>query len=241
MFSHSHHNKIYTLLQSLKPDIFQETSSYFGGGTLITLINGEYRCSKDVDFICPVGPGYKKLRQIVSDAKFKADIFFEDGHCFRFPRDIKADQYGIRFAVFVDEEPIKFEIVAEARIKLEDPEYLSWLSIPSLTVIDQFAEKLLANSDRWYDASIESRDLIDLSIMRTKTSLPQESIEKAESAYPVQEELKSSIIKFQGDTDYRLKCFKALQIENRKNVIDGLDLLAEDYNISPTARLSDET
>ena len=49
MFDHNHHQKIHLVLDSLNPDIFSEVGAYFGGGTLITLLNDEYRWSKDID------------------------------------------------------------------------------------------------------------------------------------------------------------------------------------------------
>ena len=241
MFNHPHHQKIHLLLQSLDSKIFFESSAYFGGGTLITLLHNEYRWSKDVDFICPIGDGYKALRKLVSDNYFAPSIFFKSTTHLKFPRELKADQYGIRFAVLVDDMPIKFEIVAEARLELDPPEKLTWIDVPSLSLIDQYAEKLLANADRWYDSSIESRDLIDLSMMRVISEIPQKSLEKAENAYSVKKELISSIKKFQTNKQYREKCFSALQIDDPKTVIDGVDLLAHDFELNLTDRRPEET
>lgn len=61
-FRLDYYNKILTILESLDSDVFEKSSAYFGGGTLIALNFGEYRWSKDVDFICPVpSSGYKHL------------------------------------------------------------------------------------------------------------------------------------------------------------------------------------
>ncbi|MDQ2078479.1 nucleotidyl transferase AbiEii/AbiGii toxin family protein [Marinimicrobium sp. ABcell2] len=148
-----------------------------------------------------------------------------------FPRELKADQYGIRFLVVADQTPIKFEIVAEARISLNPPKYYAWPSIPSLDHEDQCTEKLLANADRWADASIESRDSIDLAVLRHHGPLPQEAILKAESAYPVTPELKKALRKFLENRQYRDKCFNALEIENRNHVLSGVHLLANDFDL----------
>ncbi len=126
VFDHHHHKKIHLLLNSLNADIFKEVGAYFGGGTLIALLNNEHRWSKDVDFICPIGTGYRRLRKIVANASFKPQIFFSDTNHLELPRDLKADQYGIRFLVVADQTPIKFEIVAEARISLNPPDYHPW-------------------------------------------------------------------------------------------------------------------
>lgn len=70
-FKSVHHNTILTVLESLDSDVLREGFAYFGGGTLITPDFGEYRWSKDVDFICPVSSsGYRHLRTVV----------FEGGH-----------------------------------------------------------------------------------------------------------------------------------------------------------------
>jgi hypothetical protein len=71
-FRLAHHNKIITILNSLNFDVLKEGSAYFGG-TLLTLDFGEYRWSKDVDFISSVtSSGYKNLRTIVFDGGYKA-------------------------------------------------------------------------------------------------------------------------------------------------------------------------
>lgn len=241
MFNHKHHQRILHILNSLNPAIFEETGTHFGGGTLIALLYDEYRWSKDVDFICPMGPGYRRLRQFVAEGNFKPSIFFSKHESLEFPRDLRANQYGIRFLVMCEDTPIKFEIVAEARIKLETPEYLNWLGVPCLNSVDRYAEKLLANADRWPDASIESRDLIDLAVLRVHNEQSDQSIKKAEEAYPVLMPLKKALVKFQNSQEYRRKCFSALEISNRTLIIDGIDLLAADVGLPKTERAYDES
>lgn len=240
MFDHDHHQKIHLVLNSLNPSIFEDCGLYFGGGTLITLIYNEYRWSKDIDFVAPVGECYKKIRKIINDSGSRPESLFRDITKLEFPRDVKADQYGIRFLVVADGTPIKFEIFAEARIELEPPAVFEGLPVPCLNIIDQYAEKLLANADRWNDSSIESRDLIDLAMLRVNLEIPQASIEKAEKAYPVLDPLKKALNRFQDSEKYRDKCFSALEVENIPLVIDGIDLLAEDFGIKETLRASGE-
>ncbi|MFT6906333.1 MAG: hypothetical protein ACJAS1_002999 [Oleiphilaceae bacterium] len=229
MFNHPHHQKIHLILDSLNPSLFLEVGAFFGGGTLITLLHDEYRWSKDVDFMCPVGPGYRRLREIVGEHNCKPKMFFQKTKSLEFPRDLITNQYGIRFLVIADKQPIKFEIVAEARINLDPPDSFEWTQLPCLSKIDRYAEKLLANADRWIDESIESRDLIDLAILRLNSEIPKLAIEKAESAYPVMNPLNRALQKFQGSKAYQNKCFTALQIENPKRVLEGIKLLAADY------------
>ncbi len=49
---------------------------------------------------------------------------------------------------------------------------------------DLFAEKILANADRWYDASVLYRDAIDLAMMiECWGHIPDAAISKAQAAY----------------------------------------------------------
>jgi hypothetical protein len=45
-------------------------------------------------------------------------------------------------------------------------------------LVDRVAEKLLANGDRWADASTNSRDLIDLAMLKLNTEFPEVAIAK---------------------------------------------------------------
>lgn len=229
MFTHTHHQKILHILQALDASVFHKTGAHFGGGTLITLLYGEYRWSKDIDFICPVGTGYRDLRSLVNDAGNKPSIFFSHSNGITFTRDIKADQYGIRFPVMVDEVVIKIEIIAESRITLNTSAELPWLTVPCLDFADCCSEKLLANADRWNDSAIESRDLIDLAVLRLQSALPAQAISKAEQAYPVIAPLIRALDKFQNTPSYRDKCFTALQIQNRALILEGINLLSRDF------------
>ncbi|MCU5788067.1 nucleotidyl transferase AbiEii/AbiGii toxin family protein [Alloalcanivorax marinus] len=240
MFDHEYHCKILRVLDALDPSIFEKTGSYFGGGTLIALLHDEYRWSKDIDFLCPVGPGYRDLRKVAAEAGHSPTFLFQNVDDLEFPRELRADQYGIRFLVMADGTPIKFEIVAEARIELGKPEKYPWLNTPCLNRVDRYAEKLLANADRWADSAIESRDLIDLAVLRLHEGLCEEAISKAEEAYPVVDPLAKALQKFQSFPAYRSKCFDALQIQNRSVIIDGIDLLATDQGMGRTERSRDE-
>jgi hypothetical protein len=98
-------------------------------------------------------------------------------------REIRADQYGIRTIIASGTANIKFEIVLEARIRLAapDPE-ASICGVATIAPVDMVATKLLANSDRWADDSVYSRDLIDLAMMSPGVAL-EVAIEKSEGAY----------------------------------------------------------
>ena len=98
----------------------------------------------------------------------------------------------------------------------------------------------MANSDRWLDRSILSRDLVDLSILRLRERLPQESIAKASAAYEVVEPLKRAITDFQQVPDYRERCYDLLSVAQPNVIVDGLDTLATDFGLPLTRRLSRE-
>ena len=67
------------------------------------------------------------MRSEIYDKNYKA--VFKDFSNITLPREIRADQYGVRFAVMVEDIPIKFEIIAEGRISLESPEYYEWSTV----------------------------------------------------------------------------------------------------------------
>lgn len=79
-------------------------------------------------------------------------------------RDVRTDQYGIRTLIGVADVSIKFEIVREARIQLAG-EMDHRFGVPVLNRDCMYAEKLLANADRWADKAVLNRDVLDLSMM----------------------------------------------------------------------------
>jgi Nucleotidyl transferase AbiEii toxin, Type IV TA system len=235
-FKLDHHNKILTILQSLDSNILRDSNAYFGGGTLLALEFGEYRWSKDIDFICPIASsGYRHLRTVIFDGGEKA--------LFRNPDRVQimrstTDQYAIRMLVKVDDELIKTEIIAESRFELDPPRYPTWSPVACLSLNDCFTAKLLANSDRYMDDSVESRDIIDLAVLRLQSPISPEAINKAERAYEVIRPLKKAIQRFQERENYRENCFSGLQIDNLQipMIIDGIDLLASDLDLAKTKR-----
>ncbi|WP_242056464.1 MULTISPECIES: nucleotidyl transferase AbiEii/AbiGii toxin family protein [unclassified Nostoc] len=227
-------------MKSLNLEVLKEGSAYFGGGTLLALDFEEYRWSKDIDFISPVGTsGYKYLRTVVFDGGYEA--LFSDLNSIQIRRGT-TDQYGIRMMVMVDNLPIKTEIIAESRFHPDPPRYTEWSPVPCLSLIDCFTSKLLANSDRYMDDSVEARDLIDLAILRLQSPIPQAAIDKAEKAYEVIRPLKTVVKRFQERPDYREKCFLSLQIDETQipKIIDGVDLIATDLNLEMTQRVFKE-
>lgn len=239
-FRLEHHNKILTILECLDSEVLLEGSAYFGGGTLLALDFEEYRWSNDIDFIASVGTeGYKYLRKVVFDGGYEA--LFRDLSKIKIGRGT-TNQYGIRMIVFVDDVPIKTEIIAETRFQPDPPRYPQWSPVPCLSLYDCFTSKLLSNSDRFMDDSVEARDLIDLAVLRLQSPIPPISINKAEKAYEVMRPLFIAIQRFQSRPNYREKFFVGLQVDKAQipKIIDGIDLLAEDLGLSHTLRLFQE-
>ncbi|HEX4949913.1 MAG TPA: nucleotidyl transferase AbiEii/AbiGii toxin family protein [Blastocatellia bacterium] len=179
MFSRPHHQRILKLLSALDADFLRESECYFGGGTAIVLLLQEYRESRDVDFLCSSVEGYRAIRNAVFDQGLQG-IFKED---IKSLRDVRSDQYGVRSVLGVDDEAISFEIVREGRIQLTG-EAQSPLPVVTLSMVDLWAEKLLANADRFNDEAVLSRDLIDLAMMIEHWGqIPAAVWNKAKSAY----------------------------------------------------------
>lgn len=179
MYRRPHHQRIFKLLQTLDGSLLEQAECFFGGDTAIVLSLDEYRESVDVDLICASAEGYRILRNIAYDRGLAG--FFTTNP--KQLRDLKADRYGIRTFIVVDDTPIKFEIIREDRIPLSGEMSPLW-GIPALCRTDMYAEKLLANTDRYADTSTASRGIIDLALMiQGWGPIPDVAWEKAGNAY----------------------------------------------------------
>lgn len=184
MFERAHHRRIATVLESLNSALLSENECWFGGGTAMALRFGEYRESVDIDFLVSSLAGYRRLRQVLTGSDSFAAICRTDHAPLQQARELRADQYGLRTLLRVDEVEIKFEIVLEGRIGFATPsEQDRVCGVHTLTALDLLASKLLANSDRWRDDSVLSRDLIDMAMMVPAKPLLQAALAKAEMAY----------------------------------------------------------
>ena len=130
-------------LRSANAALLAECRCWFGGGTAIVLDVGEYRLSKDIDFLCADVDGFRTIRSAVAAggaaALFGAGVMQE--------REFRNDQYGSRAVLSVSGIPLRFEIIREARIELAGRTH-PLVPVPCLGVAEQAAEKLLANADR---------------------------------------------------------------------------------------------
>jgi hypothetical protein len=183
LFERPHHRRIATVLEALDADALAANACLFGGGTAMALRYGEYRESFDIDFLVSRVEGYRHLRQRLTGPDGIRAIT-RAGHTLNQTREVRADQYGIRTMLKVDGADIKFEIVLEGRIDLEAPgQDDRQCGVATLTPLDMATSKLLANSDRWRDDAVMSRDLIDLAMMAPPKALLRRAMAKAQGAY----------------------------------------------------------
>jgi len=159
-FSRPRHVLVENILHSLNAAFLEKAQCYFGGGTRTVLDLGEYRESADVDLLCSSREGYRELRSTMRNDSL-GEIAARG---LVLAREVVADRYGIRTFIELDGEKIKFEIVNEGRIDLSGSVHPR-LRVPCLGEVSCFAEKFLANDDRWNDEAVLSRDAIDLAFM----------------------------------------------------------------------------
>jgi hypothetical protein len=210
LFDRPHHQRIAKLLESLDADLMARHECLFGGGTAMALKFGEYRESHGVDFLVSSVDAYRETRAIVTNQGI-AGLFTRPVKALR---EARMDQYGIRAMLEVGGEPIKLEIVLEGRILLDVPGPGDVIcSVRTLTTSDMVAEKLLANSDRWADDSVQSRDLIDSALMLPNGKIPLDAMAKAARAYSsIEDDLKKAIEHLSGRPGRIQECMAALQM-----------------------------
>jgi hypothetical protein len=220
LFEKEHHLRIATVLQALDAENLAAHGCLFGGGTAIVLSHAEYRESVDIDFLVSDPRGYRELRHALTGERGLSAIA-RVGSELTAAREIRADQYGIRTMLVVGGTEIKLEIVFESRITLEslhsgDPNSPRICGVATLTDLDMATTKLLANSDRWSDDSVFSRDLIDLAMLEPTRPLLKRAIEKASSAYgkSIERDLEKAIETLKKRPGRLDECMVSLKIES---------------------------
>jgi len=144
---------------------------------------------------------------------------------------MRIDQYGIRFPVVIAGDSIRVELIREARIGLGPAAKPDWSPVDCLSLPDCYAEKLLANADRWADRQVLSRDLVDLCALRWRVGpIPAEAWTKVEAAYrtAARDDLRKAISAFHQKDLYRRQCFEGLGVDASEGVLEGLSLLQGD-------------
>ena len=230
-FIRPRHRLVWEVLERLDRDFLSDANCWFAGGTRIVLALGEYRESVDVDFLCSDVAGYRAIRSAVTPTSF--------GPLFARPpelmREIRADRYGVRTWLRIDERPLKLEIVSEGRVPLGGQRD-AFFPVDVLDRRSCVVEKLLANSDRWRDAATEARDLVDLAF--TAEGWPDidvpDAIATAENAYgaSIRRDLASALARF-ADATVRQRTLTALAIDDEERLDAGLAALSALPDTSP--------
>lgn len=222
MFKRPHHQRIARVLQALNGPLLRANGCLFAGGTVIALRYGEYRESVDIDFLVSDVQGYRQLRQLLTDPAGLAGIVRAGAGPLVQTREVRADQYGIRTMLRMDEQTIKFEIVLEGRIELQAPGAADEIcGVATLTALDMATSKLLANSDRWNDDGVFSRDLIDLAMMSLPLPTLRKAVDKAAQAYgpAILKDLAKAIHKFQTREGWAERCMQVMAMDLPKAVL----------------------
>jgi hypothetical protein len=218
------HRLIGNALKRMDARFLAGAKCYFGGGTSLAMTLGEYRESRDIDFLCSSRVGFRLLRETVTDRSLGA-IFRQS---IDLAREVRADRDGIRTFLRFGDVLIKFEILLEARIDLEGA-INQTLGVPMLRTEHAIAEKFLANADRGLDESTLSRDLVDLSFIASLADRPalEKGMEIAEQAYgaAIQRSLLSSLDSFRDNRSRTNAHIRALGVEDTQTLRKGLRLL----------------
>ena len=221
------HESVVALLRKLDRSFLDRCECHFGGGTRIVLELGEYRESRDVDFLCASRDGYRLLREAVSERSLGP----VEAKGISLAREVRADQYGIRTWLAAGEFRIKFEILRESRIDLSGAK-VAGIPVTCLDREHAFAEKFLANADRGLDASTLSRDAVDLAFMIEGWSAKAaaDGLAIARSAYGTVADRKLVAVttKLREDKAWRNRVVTGLAIEDTKTLSAGLAQLARE-------------
>jgi hypothetical protein len=215
MFERPAHRAVIRVLSALDASALAQLSCWFGGGTRIAMDLGEYRESRDIDFLCSDASAYADLRVAVQRHGYAALFGPSRSDEVELPREIRADQYGVRFPAVIAGSAIRVELIREARIELARPVHPDWSPVPCLSIGDCYSEKLLANCDRWADSDSLCRDLLDLAALRSwHGPIPDAAWAAAESAYKTapRDALISAAQAFLSDANLRARCASALTI-----------------------------
>ena len=221
-FERLHHQLIGQILYALDGPMLREANCLFGGGTAIALRYGEYRESVDIDFLVSDVQSYRGLRQKLTGPAGITAITRDGAAPLHQVREMRADQYGIRTMLMIAERSVKFEIVLEGRIALEKPEPGDEVcGVATLTPLDMLTSKLLANSDRWNDDGVFSRDLIDLAMMTPSLPMLRIAVAKAEQVYgqSICQDLDKAIGRLQTRRDWMDRCIEAMSMAIPKAVL----------------------
>lgn len=234
-FARPRHATVAAALAALDGRFLDACRCWFGGGTRIVLELGEYRESEDLDFLCASATGYRALRSTISERSLGKIA----GHSLVLAREVRADRYGIRSVLDIGGGKLKFEIVLEGRIELAGGSRIGF-DVPCLSHADCFAEKLLANADRWRDDAVLSRDVIDLAFMvegwSRADALAGAALARGAYGDIVDGSLAEAAQRLLDVTAHRKRCVAALRVVKLATLTAGLRKLARRGALAPAKR-----
>ena len=140
MFERPAHQRVATLLGALDPQLLQRCQCAFGGGTRIALELGEYRESRDVDFLVSDADAYAALRMLVRDGGCSA--LLTPSARISLPREARVDQYAVRVPAVVD---------GATSARFANSDALRAHSFDGLAIADDLRAPMLACIVRWAD------------------------------------------------------------------------------------------
>lgn len=222
MFERPHHQRIELLLGLLDSELLRACKCWFGGGTAIVLRFGEYRESRDIDFLVSDAEGYRALRRRLTGRTGVAKAFSVGPDAIPASRPVRADRYGIRTRFEVAGAEIKFEIVNEGHIELETPRATDAIcGVAALTSVDMAATKLMANADRWADDGTFNRDLFDLAMVELSAAEMRRARDKARAAYgeSIERGIERAVARLQQREGWMERCMELLQVRLPRAVV----------------------
>jgi hypothetical protein len=222
------HQRIAAVLSGLDAQFLEKAQCYFGGGTQLVMSHGEFRESRDIDFLLSSTDGLRMIRESVTERSL-GGLFSAPIHLVR---EVRKERDSIRTFIAQNEraEPIKFEIILEGRIPL-DGALDDALGVPILSPKCAIAEKLLANADRGLAREHRSRDAVDLAFVSLQVD--EETFaagyQLAQRAYgqSIKRALGEVLKVLELDAAYRALCIKDLLVEDTKTFRKGLQRLRQ--------------
>ena len=111
------HRRVAGILALMDAKFLEQAQCFFGGGTQLVMSHGEFRESRDIDFLLSSQDGLRMLRETVGERSL-GRLFKDRIHL---AREVRADRTAIRTFITDDPaaEPLKLEIIVEARIELK--------------------------------------------------------------------------------------------------------------------------
>ena len=221
------HLQIAAVLSRMDATFLAKAHCYFGGGTQLVMSYGEFRESRDIDFLVSSADGLRMIRETVNErslgALFREKIDLE--------REVRTARDSIRtFVRYQTAPPIKLEIIVEGRIALEGGQDEA-VGVPVLSASCAIAEKLLANADRGRGREHRSRDVIDLAFvsMALDDAAFLAGYELARHPYgrSIKTELVEGLKMLEFDAKYRSLCLQDLLVEDAKALRKGLQRLRQ--------------